>query len=59
MLKTELVSNSKVTEANIHELFVLYNDVFFEGVLEGKVLLEWSKRMTLCAGICYCDQVDK
>jgi hypothetical protein len=42
MLKTALVVNSQVTGANIHDMFVLYNDAFFEGVLEGKVLLEWS-----------------
>ena len=44
--------NDKVVNANIHELFVIYNEAFFNGKLDS-VLLEWSDRMTLCAGICY------
>lgn len=45
--------NKQVEEANIHELFAFYDQAFFGGKLDGKVLLEWSTRMSLCAGICY------
>jgi len=34
-----------------HELFVKYNDMYFEGRLDA-VSVEWSNRMTLCAGLC-------
>ena len=30
---------------DIHDLFVLYNETFFDGVL-GACVVEWSKRMT-------------
>ena len=36
----------------INELFEVYNQQHFEGVL-GVVTLEWSNRMTQCAGVCY------
>lgn len=36
---------------DVHELFVKYNDLYFEGKL-GAVSVEWSPRMTLCAGLC-------
>jgi hypothetical protein len=36
---------------DVHELFVKYNDLYFEGRLAA-VSVEWSPRMTLCAGLC-------
>jgi hypothetical protein len=37
---------------DIYTLFRTYNTLYFEGYLDG-CSLEWSERMTLCAGICY------
>ena len=37
---------------NVHELFVYYDEAFFGGKLGG-CLVEWSDKMTQCAGICY------
>ncbi|CAF0749212.1 unnamed protein product [Adineta steineri] len=37
---------------NIHTLFQQFNHQFFYGKLDS-VYVEWSKRMTRCAGICY------
>lgn len=50
--------NTLVQKANIHELFAYYNEAFFGGNLQSNCLLEWSTKMTLCAGICYCDRMD-
>lgn len=36
---------------DVHALFVLYNDMFFQGALAG-CEVRWSPRMTSCAGIC-------
>ncbi|KAA0162377.1 hypothetical protein FNF28_04714 [Cafeteria roenbergensis] len=36
---------------NLHELFTQFNHLFFGGALDC-VSVEWSKRMTLCAGQC-------
>lgn len=44
--------NENVMNADIHELFLFFNMAFFNNSLEA-VILEWSTRMTLCAGICY------
>ena len=52
----ELKPNPEIEKANIHDLLQIYDQSFFNGDLEGKVLLEWSQRMTQCAGICYLDQ---
>lgn len=45
-------SNTEVFEENfdVYEYFGIYNQLFFDDKL-GCVRLEWSKRMTLCAGI--------
>jgi len=59
MLANTLKPNREVESADIHELFIFYDVAFFQGQLDGKVLLEWSSRMTLCAGICYCSQMDR
>ncbi|SPP77860.1 sprT-like domain-containing protein Spartan [Drosophila guanche] len=37
---------------NIFSMFVRFNEKFFQNRL-GSVVLEWSKRMFSCAGICY------
>jgi hypothetical protein len=51
-LLKKLEVNKNVMNANIHELFLFYNEAFFSAKLDS-VLLEWSEKMTLCAGICY------
>lgn len=45
--------NPEIEATNIHELFAFYDQAFFNGALDGKVLLEWSDKMTQCAGLCY------
>ena len=55
MLKNMEV-NKDVINANIHELFVFFNLAFFDCKLEA-VILEWSIKMTSCAGICYYDVI--
>jgi predicted SprT family Zn-dependent metalloprotease len=37
---------------DLHQLFLLFNAQYFEHKLDS-VEVRWSKRMTLCAGICY------
>lgn len=37
---------------DVHAMFVRFNAKFFQNRL-GAVVLEWSKRMYSCAGICY------
>jgi hypothetical protein len=37
---------------NIHELFALYNVLYFRSLLLPRVEVSWSARLTLCAGIC-------
>ena len=32
-------------------MFIFYNNYFFEGILD-KCTVEWSQKMTLCAGSC-------
>lgn len=36
---------------NVHELFLDFDSKFFAGKLKS-VEVRWSKRMTLCAGVC-------
>ncbi len=36
---------------DIFDFFAYYNSFFFEGVLE-RCIVEWSEKMTLCAGTC-------
>jgi hypothetical protein len=38
--------NVEVRDANLSELFIFYDNAFFDCQLEGKVILEWSVRMT-------------
>ncbi|CBZ55878.1 conserved hypothetical protein [Neospora caninum Liverpool] len=42
---------AELVAPDLHALFAYYNDAFFEGKLSG-VEVRWSKRMTLCAGLC-------
>lgn len=37
---------------DIHELFALYNVLYFRSMLLPRVEVSWSPRLTLCAGIC-------
>ncbi|KAK5121499.1 hypothetical protein LTR85_005332 [Meristemomyces frigidus] len=37
---------------DIHELFRLYNVLYFRSLLLPRVEVSWSARLTLCAGIC-------
>ncbi|ORY13517.1 SprT-like family-domain-containing protein [Clohesyomyces aquaticus] len=37
---------------DIHELFGLYNVLYFRSLLVPRVEVSWSPRLTLCAGIC-------
>ncbi|KIW06936.1 uncharacterized protein PV09_02598 [Verruconis gallopava] len=37
---------------NIHELFALYDVLYFRSLLVSKVDISWSSRLTLCAGMC-------
>lgn len=37
---------------DIHELFALYNTLYFRSLLFPRVEVLWSARLTLCAGIC-------
>ncbi|RDI85768.1 Zinc finger protein [Venturia inaequalis] len=37
---------------DIHQLFGLYNTVYFRSLLLPRVEVYWSSRLTLCAGIC-------
>ena len=47
--------NKEVLDEDIHMLFNLFNEMFFDGLLVTTVL-EWSKRMTSWAGIWYKSQ---
>lgn len=51
-------SQSSPTHVDIHDLFLLYNVQYFDGVLEG-VEVKWSSRMTLCAGVCVYEGVGR
>lgn len=42
---------SKHERENIHDMFAMFNAVYFDNSLEG-VFVEYSVRMTLCAGTC-------
>ncbi|KAF4306231.1 putative zinc finger rad18 domain-containing protein [Botryosphaeria dothidea] len=37
---------------DIHELFALFDTLYFSATLGPRVELSWSSRLTLCAGIC-------
>ena len=41
---------------DIHELFMIYDQLYFDSKLQKTTVLEWSDKMTRCAGICYLKQ---
>jgi predicted SprT family Zn-dependent metalloprotease len=45
-------SSQQEEDFDVYDYFAVYNDLYFDGKL-GCVRLEWSKRMTTCAGIFY------
>ena len=45
-VQNQLKVNEAVENADIHELYVFYDDAFFGGRLAGKCVLEWSTKMT-------------
>jgi hypothetical protein len=48
-----LQENSEINTINIHDLFVEYSTIYFNSLLHNSaVMVEWSSRMTSCAGIC-------
>lgn len=49
-INTTLTSNEPFID--IHELFSLYNILYFRSLLLPRVEASWSARLTLCAGIC-------
>lgn len=55
--KLEAILESNDPFIDIHELFALYNTLYFRSLLLPRVLVSWSPRLTLCAGICelVCD----
>lgn len=50
--KLESVLKSIDPFIDIHELFALYNTLYFRSLLLPRVQVSWSPRLTLCAGIC-------
>ena len=53
MMRHNLVENKKVLEVDIHSLFVEFSSKYFNGTLHrSSCLVEWSNRMTSCAGLC-------
>ncbi|KAK5153786.1 SprT-like family-domain-containing protein [Cryomyces antarcticus] len=44
---------------DIHELFRMYNTLYFRGLLLPRVEVSWSSRLTLCAGICELTKDDQ
>lgn len=51
-LKLESTLKSSDPFIDIHELFALYNILYFRSSLLPRVQVSWSPRLTLCAGIC-------
>ncbi|TKA33773.1 hypothetical protein B0A50_00609 [Salinomyces thailandicus] len=47
-----LILSSEDPFIDIHELFQLYNVLYFRSLLLPRVEVSWSARLTLCAGIC-------
>lgn len=50
--KLQAISESNDPFVDIHELFALYNTLYFRSLLLPRVEVSWSPRLTLCAGIC-------
>ncbi|KAF2667516.1 hypothetical protein BT63DRAFT_294081 [Microthyrium microscopicum] len=47
-----LASGTDDSFIDVHQLFALYNALYFRSLLMARVELTWSPRLTLCAGIC-------
>ena len=50
--KIETTLSSQDPFIDIHELFALYNTLYFRSLLLPRAEVTWSPRLTLCAGIC-------
>jgi len=50
--KLQAILESNDPFIDIHELFALYNALYFRSLLLPRVEVSWSPRLTLCAGIC-------
>lgn len=50
--KIDQIIASEAPFIDIHELFPLYNILYFRSLLLPRVEVCWSARLTLCAGIC-------
>lgn len=51
-LKIDSILTSETPFVDIHELFSLYDILYFRSLLGLRVEVSWSPRLTLCAGIC-------
>ena len=52
--KRQLKVNAEIDSAPIFQKFVEYSVLYFDGILHrSAVKLEWSNRMTRCAGVAY------
>lgn len=49
---TILKSEDENPHVDIHELFALYNTLYFRSLLIPRVVVSWSKRLTVSAGMC-------
>ncbi|KAK7536182.1 SprT-like family-domain-containing protein [Phyllosticta citribraziliensis] len=47
-----LLGNQADPFADIHQLFALFDSLYFRDLLLPRVEVSWSPRLTLCAGIC-------
>ena len=47
----------ELTDPNpdVHSLFIQFDDIFFNSILQARCAVRWSTRMTLCAGTCAFD----
>ncbi|KAI6848209.1 hypothetical protein KC332_g2715 [Hortaea werneckii] len=50
--KIDAILSTEDPFIDIHELFALYNILYFRSLLLPRVEVSWSNRLTLCAGIC-------
>lgn len=50
--KITSILNCDAPFIDIHELFALYDVLYFRSLLAPRVEVSWSSRLTLCAGIC-------
>lgn len=51
-IQTIIKDEEKYPMVDIHQLFGLYNTLYFRSLLLPRVEVSWSSRLTLCAGIC-------